>query len=206
MGFELPLIFDLAGVFLFALTGALAALRKGYDVVGLFTLALVTGLGGGILRDAAFLASGPPAAVREPRYLIAAGAAGLVGLLLGARIDRFRPAFELFDAVGLGVYAVVGAEKALQNQLGGTAAVLLGVVTAVGGGLLRDTLSREEPLIFRPGHFYTLAALAGSGAFVALGRIGVQGAWAGLAGIALAVALRVLSLRLGWKTGPLGKS
>jgi uncharacterized membrane protein YeiH len=206
LGFELPLVFDLAGVFLFALTGSLAAVRKGYDVVGLFTLALAAGLGGGLLRDAAFLASGPPAAVREPRYLIAAATAGLMGFLLGARIDRFRPAFELLDALGLGAYAVVGTQKALLQGLSATSAVLLGVVTAVGGGVLRDLLSREEPLIFRPGHFYTVAALAGSGLFAGLLRLGVLAPWAGLAAIALAVSLRVLSLRLDWRTGPVGRS
>lgn len=204
MGFELPLIFDLAGVFLFALTGAMAAVRKGYDVVGLFMLALATGLGGGVLRDL-LLAAGPPAAIVEPRYLGAALAAGALGYVLGARIDRLRAGFVLLDALGLGTYAVVGAQTALAKGMGWLAAVLLGVVTAVGGGLLRDTLSREEPLIFRPGHVYTLAAVAGSGAFVGLRHLGAAGSWSGLAAIALAVSLRMLSLRLGWKTGPVGR-
>ena len=205
MGFELPLAFDLAAVFVFALTGALAAIRKGYDIVGLFTLGLVTGLGGGILRDALFLASGPPAAIREPLYLGAALAAGLVGAVVGARIDRFRAAFEMLDAVGLGAYAVVGAQAGLRNGLSGPSSVLLGVVTAVGGGVLRDLLSREEPLIFRPGHFYTVAALAGSGLFVGLLQADVKAPAAGVAGAFLAVLLRMLSLRLDWRTGPVGR-
>lgn len=205
MGFELPLAFDLGAVFVFALTGALAAIRKGYDVVGLFTLALATGLGGGLLRDAVCLDAGPPAALREPRYLGAAAAAGVVGALLGARIDRLRAAFELLDAVGLGAYAVVGAQAGLRHGLGGPASVLVGVVTAVGGGVLRDLLSREEPLIFRPGHVYSVAALAGSALFVGLLQGGVEAPWAGLAGTALAVLLRVLSLRLDWRTGPVGR-
>jgi uncharacterized membrane protein YeiH len=205
MQFELPLAFDLAAVFVFALTGALAAIRKGYDIVGLFTLGLATGLGGGILRDAMFLAAGPPAAIREPRYLGAALAAGLVGAAFGARIDRFRAAFEILDAVGLGAYAVVGAQAGLRHGLSGPSSVLVGVVTAVGGGVLRDLLSREEPLIFRPGHIYTVAALAGSGLFVGLVSSDVKPSWAGLAGAAVAVLLRMLSLRLDWRTGPVGR-
>src|SRR5687768_6531299 len=112
MEFTLPLAFDLSGVFLFALTGAMVAIRKGFDVVGVFAIAGATGLGGGVLRDV-LLGATPPAALREPRFLIAAGAAAAVGWTFGARIDRFRPAFTLLDALGLGAYAVVGAQKAL---------------------------------------------------------------------------------------------
>lgn len=199
MGFELPLAFDLAGVFLFALTGAMAAIRKGFDVVGLLTIAGATGLGGGVLRDL-LLGIAPPAALREPRFLIAAVAAGLVGLLFGARIDRFRPAFTALDALGLGAYAAVGAQKALSAGLSGTSATLLGVVTAVGGGVLRDLLSGAAPLTFLPGHVYTLAALAAAGAYTLL----APGWVAAAAAVALAVALRLLSLRLDWRTGPVG--
>ena len=202
MVFTLPLAFDLAGVFLFALTGAMVAIRKGFDIVGVFAIAGATGLGGGVLRDV-LLGATPPAALREPRFLIAAGAAALVGRLFGARIDRFRPAFTLLDALGLGAYAVVGAQKALSAGLGGLAATLLGGVTAVGGGVLRDVLAREAPLTFLPGHVYTLAALAGSGAYVGLAAAGLPASAAAFAGIALAVCLRGLSLRLDWKTGPL---
>lgn len=200
MGFQLPLALDLAGVFLFALTGALAAIRKGFDVVGLFTIALATGLGGGVLRDL-LLGAAPPGALREPRFLISAGSAALLGWIFGARIDRFRPAFTLLDALGLGAYAAVGAQKALAAGLGAGAATLLGVVTAVGGGILRDLLSRDAPLTFLPGHVYTLAALASAGAYTLLAP-----AWiAAPTAVALAVALRLLSLRLDWRTGPAGR-
>ena len=202
MGFSLPLAFDLAGVFLFALTGAMAAIRRGFDVVGVFTIAGATGLGGGVLRDL-LLGAAPPAALREPRFLIAAAAAALVGWVFGARIDRFGPAFTLLDALGLGAYAAVGAQKALAAGLGGLAAALLGVVTAVGGGVLRDLLSASPPLTFLPGHVYTLAALAAAGAYVLLGAT-LGPSLAGLLAIALAVALRGLSLRLDWRTGARG--
>jgi uncharacterized membrane protein YeiH len=202
MGFTLPLALDLAGVFLFALTGAMVAIRKGFDVVGVFAIALATGLGGGVLRDV-LLGAAPPAALREPRFLIAVLAAALVGRIFGARIDRMRTAFVILDALGLGAYAVVGAQKALTFGLGGLAATLLGGVTAVGGGVLRDVLAREAPLTFLPGHVYTLAALAGSGAYVLLVGMGAPEAVAFFSAIALAVGLRGLSLRLDWKTGPL---
>jgi uncharacterized membrane protein YeiH len=198
MGFTLPLAFDLAGVFLFALTGAMTAIRRGFDVVGVFTVAGATGLGGGVLRDV-LLGTVPPASLREPRFLVAAGSAALVGWVFGARIDRFRPAFTLLDALGLGAYAAVGAQKALAAGLGGLAAALLGVVTAVGGGVLRDLLSREAPLTFLPGHVYTLAALAAAGAYVLLSG-SVAPSLAALVAVALAVALRGLSLRLDWRT------
>lgn len=202
MAFTLPLALDLAGVFLFALTGAMVAIRKGFDVVGLFAIALATGLGGGVLRDL-LLGAAPPAALREPRFLISALAAAAVGRVFGARIDRLRSAFLILDALGLGAYAVVGAQKALAFGLGGLAATLLGGVTAVGGGVLRDLLSREAPLTFLPGHVYTLAALAGSGAYVLLRELGAPAAAAFFTAIALAVCLRGLSLRLDWRTGPL---
>ena len=201
--FRLPLAFDLAATFLFAISGALAARRKGYDLVGVSGLALATGLGGALLRDGLFLEAGPSAVLRDGRYLAAVVAGVAVALLFARLLHRLGLLLGLADALGLGAYAVFGTEKALDSGLPLLPAALVGTVNAVGGGLLRDVLVREEPLMFRPGEFYALAALAGIATHLALLPTGLAPSLAGLAGVAVAFAVRLLSLRLGWRTGAL---
>lgn len=199
--FALPLAFDLAATGLFALSGALRAIRKGYDVAGLATLALVAGVGGGLLRDGIFLQHGPPAMVQDQRYLWAVGVGGAIGYWVGPALEeRIGGLFLLVDALGLGAYAVVGAEKSLAAGLLLPSAVLVGVVNAVGGGMLRDVLSGAEPEVFKPGGYYALAAFAGALLFATLATLGVTPVLAAGAGIAVTFALRVLSVRLGWTT------
>lgn len=201
--FHIHPAFDLAATAFLAVTGALAGRRKGYDLVGVTVLAMAVGIGGALLRDGIFLQQ-VPAVVKDGSYLLAVlGGAGAVALL-GRRVQRFRLVISVFDALGLGVYAVVGAQKALQSGLPPLSAVLVGVVNAVGGGLLRDVLTREEPFVFRPGELYALAALAGAAAFTGLTAwLGVAAGTAAPASVAVAVALRLASIRLGWRTGAL---
>ncbi len=202
--FQLPIAFDLAATLLFAITGAIAGLKKRYDLVGIMVLALVTGLGGALLRDGLFLQGGPPAVLDDARYLVAVLAGGAAGIAFGRRLHRLRLVFAMADALGLGMYAVVGAQKSLAAGLPLIAATVVGTVNAVGGSMLRDVLVREEPLLFKPGEFYALAALAGAVVFVALAAPGLAPApLAGLAAIAVAFATRILSLALGWRTGAL---
>ncbi len=196
---QLPLVFDLAATFVSAVSGALAAARRRYDAVGVFALAFVTGLGGALIRDGIFLGAGPPAAVRDSRYLAAVLLATLAGVgidRLGSRLNR---AFLLLDAVGLGAYAVVGADRALAAGLGHLGAILVGVTNAVGGGVLR----REEPLLFKPGQFYATAALVGAGVYVGLWEAGLHPPAAAGAGAAAGILLRLLALRFDWQTRPL---
>ncbi|WP_096700802.1 TRIC cation channel family protein [Magnetospirillum sp. 15-1] len=197
--FTLPLAFDLAATFLFAVTGAMTAMRKGYDFVGVFFLALVTGIGGGLLRDGVFLQQVP--AVLGSHYLLVVVVATVIGLLFGQSLNRLALVFLLVDALGLGLYTVFGTQKSLNAGLGWVPALLIGVVNAVGGGVMRDLMSREEPLIFRPGEFYAAAALAGGATFaiLALG-LGIAAQPAALAGIAVTVLVRVASVRFGWRT------
>src|SRR5215203_543622 len=115
--FYLPPLFDISAVFFFALTGALAAVRRGYDLVGLFTMAFVTGLGGALIRDGLFLQNGPPALTRDGRYVIAVVAGCVVGGLLGHVLERFRRGIAVLDAIGLGAYSVVGVSKSLAAGL-----------------------------------------------------------------------------------------
>jgi uncharacterized membrane protein YeiH len=199
----LPIGLDLAAVFLFALTGAWAAVKRDYDFVGVTALAFVVGVGGGLIRDGVFLQQGAPAAVQDVRYLWAVLAATVVGVLLhpvAGRLDRF---IAVVDAAGLGAYAVVGVQKSLAAGIPLAGAVLVGVVNAVGGGLIRDVLVREEPLFFKPGQFYALAALAGCIIFVSLLEFAqLRFEYAAWSAIAATFVFRMLAIEFNWRTGP----
>jgi uncharacterized membrane protein YeiH len=177
--------------------------RRNYDIVGVFFLALASGVGGGLIRDGLFLGHIPPVAITDSRYLVTVAIACAAGLVLGGRMRHFERWIGIVDALGLGAYAVVGAQKAIQAGLGVPAALLIGVVNAAGGGLLRDVLAREEPLIFKPGQFYALAALAGAVSFVGLAVFaGVDATAAAAIAIALTFLLRLLAIRFEWRTRP----
>src|SRR5918998_878703 len=136
------LALDLLGTFAFALNGALTALRVArLDIVGVVTLGMVTALGGGIIRDL-LIGAVPPATFSDWRYLAVATAGGLVAFAVGRQLERLTLPINLLDAAGLSLFAVTGASKALDFGLGAVQAVILGAVTAVGGGTLRDVLVR----------------------------------------------------------------
>lgn len=201
---ELPAWFHLGATFVFAVTGAIAAIRKHYDVVGVFALALVTGVGGALLRDGLFLQQGPPLVLTDWRYLPVIASACVAGHLFGQRLDRFNLVFSIADALGLAAYGIIGARMSLGAELSAPAAVLVGVVNATGGGALRDVLAREEPLMFKPGQFYVLAALAGTALFVGLRtQAGVGLEAAAFWGFLATFLLRLLSIFYDWRTSPL---
>lgn len=201
--FELPLYFDLGATLLYGLSGALLAARRGYDPVGLFVVALATGVGGGLLRDGLFLQQGPPVFVQDGRYLLVITLASALGYFFSAWLDRIRGLLFVVDALGLGIYAMVGAQKSLTLGLGVGAAIFIGTINAVGGGLVRDVLVREEPFLFKPGEYYALVAAAGAALFCALVvQLQWQAPRAALVAIAATFALRVVSHRLGWTTRP----
>jgi uncharacterized membrane protein YeiH len=195
----LPIEFDLAATFLMATTGVWAADRRNYDVVGAFTLAFVSGVGGGLLRDSIFL-SQPPAVMQDPRYLLAVLAAVAVGVLFHRFAQRFERLMAYVDAIALAVYAVVGADKALVAGIAPLAAILIGMTNAVGGGLLRDIFVREEPLLLKPGQFYVVAALGGCALFVVLSHYDLPVKQAAAAGIGTTLFLRLLAIRFNWMT------
>lgn len=202
--FQIPIAFDLGATVTFAVTGAMAARRRGYDIVGLFFLALASGLGGGLIRDGLFIQQGPPALMTDGRYLWAVLVGGAAGVFLGERLTRLARAIALIDAVGLGAYAVVGVQKSLAAGLAVPAAILVGVINAAGGGVLRDVLTREEPLVFKPGQFYVLIALAGAIVFVVLcQQTYLTTTAAALIAIALTFLLRTLTIVFNWKTNAL---
>lgn len=199
--FELPIYFDLGATFLYSLTGALMAIRRHYDIVGLFVLASVSGIGGGLIRDSVFIENGPPLAIKDPRYLYAVLAGCVVAFLFGHRMDRLQKVFLLADALGLGAYAVFGVSRSLNAGLAVLPAITVGVINASGGGLLRDVLVREEPLLFKPGQVYVLAALAGACLFVLLIKnFHVHVETAGLIAVGVTFVIRLLAIAFNWKT------
>jgi uncharacterized membrane protein YeiH len=195
---------DLVAMLLFSLSGVVAAMRRGYDAVGVFILAMVTGAGGGLIRDGLFLQQGPPALTQNWRLLPAVFGACIVGWILHGWIERWQKAIAVLDAVGLGIFSIVGLLKAIEIGLSVPASVLVGVVNAVGGGLLRDLFTGEEPLLFKPGQFYVVASVAGCALFVGLAsKSAMTPRLAERISIATIFGLRILAIIFNWRTTPL---
>ena len=187
---------DLLGTFVFGLSGGMLAVRRGLDVVGVLALAVAAALAGGMMRDV-LLGATPAAALGDGRYLLAAVAAGLVAFLGHPVLEKLGKPVLVFDALGLGLFAVTGCQKAMTFGLEPIASVLLGVLTAVGGGTVRDLLVAEVPRVLRE-EIYALAALVGAGIVVAGSHLGVADWAVTLAGVASAFLLRVVSVIYGW--------
>ena len=200
VSFLLPLQFDLCATFIGATTGAWAASRRGYDIVGVCVIAFVSSAGGGLLRDSIFLMQ-IPVVMQHAEYLWTILAGVVAGTLSHRYAERFTNLFDYTDALSLGVYGIYGANRALIAGLSPEGAILVGACNAVGGGLLRDILTREEPLLFKPRHLYTLTALAGITVFVVLSyRYGIDTHQAAWIGVFITVALRLAAIRFDWKT------
>ena len=193
--------FEFAAVFLFAVTGALRAIENRYDVVGVFMLALLSAIGGGLVRDGFFLTEGAPLVLQDERYIYVVGIATLVCLIVGEPLNRFRPVFLLVDALGLGIYAVVGTQRALSVGLHFAPAAFVGLASAIGGGVLRDVLTAKETLLFKPGEFYVLAAATGIAVFLLL-LIGAHMPAPEAAGwsIGTTFVMRLASVTFNWQT------
>ena len=202
--FQLPAFIDLGATFAFGLTGAVAAIKRGYDIVGVFFLALASGIGGGLIRDGVMINSaGTTPLLTDPRYIEVIVAATLAGVLCSSRMKHLHRGVAVIDALGLGAYAAFGTQKSLHAGLAVPAALLVGVINAVGGGLLRDLLTGEAPLVFKPGQFYVLTALAGAVTFVFLTlQLAVDPTPAALAAIALTFVFRMLTIVFNWRTTP----
>jgi uncharacterized membrane protein YeiH len=190
------LVLDLTGTFAFALNGALTALRVArLDIVGVITLGMFTALGGGMIRDI-LLDALPPATFDDWRYLTVAALGGLVAFWFGRLLDRAATPILVLDAAGLSLFAVSGALKGLDLGVGGAQAVILGAITAVGGGTLRDVLLREIPAVLTAG-LYAIPALVGACLVVGADRAGLDELPAAVAGAAVCFAIRMIGVRFG---------
>jgi uncharacterized membrane protein YeiH len=195
----LPYAIELTAVTFGALSGSLHATRKGLDPVGVFTIALLSAVGGGAIRDV-LLQNGVPVFLVSPAYLSLAALASVVGIVFARLVRAALPVMSVVDTLLIGVWVLLGAERALLIDLTFSAAVLLGVITAVGGGLVRDLLCSEVPAVIRPGQWYAAAAIVAALVFVLLVQRGVPLAIAQAATIVVAAGLRAASMRFGWRT------
>jgi uncharacterized membrane protein YeiH len=192
-----PYTLDLAGTFVFALSGAMAGIRRRLDVFGIFVVAFVAANAGGITRDV-LIGAVPPGAISDWRYLAVSLLAGAVTLWFPAAIARRRTPVLVFDAAGLALFAVNGAHKALTHGLNPGMAVLLGMLTGIGGGMARDILLAEVPTVLRA-DLYAVAALAGAAVVVIASRLGLPYAPAAIVGAGLCFGLRVAAMRFNWR-------
>jgi uncharacterized membrane protein YeiH len=191
-GFPVLLALDLLGTFAFALNGALTALRVArLDIVGVVTLGMITALGGGIIRDV--LLDVAPATFNDWRYLAVAAGGGLIAFVAGRHLDRLNTPITVLDAAGLSLFAVTGAGKALQLGLGPAQAVLLGALTGVGGGTLRDVMVRQVPSVLSSG-LYAIPALIGATATVVLTLLDVHGPVTAVGAALLCFGIRMIGV------------
>ena len=190
------LALDLTGTFAFALNGALTAIRVAkLDVVGVVTLGMITALGGGIIRDI-LLDSLPPATFSDWRYLAVAAVGSLVAFAFGRRLDRLMNPILVLDAAGLSLFAVSGAIKALDFEVGPAQAVILGAITAVGGGTVRDVMIGRVPVVLRS-ELYAIPALVGALVLVTAEGLGVNDVPAAVGAAALCFGIRMLGVHFG---------
>lgn len=197
--FLLPLYFDYFATFLYAISGALLGARKGYAILGIITVSIVSSTGGGLLRDGLLIQDGPPVILRTSYYLIAIAIAVLVVLTFGKYIQKFQHfhhILSLVDAIALGAYAVVGMNRAIIAGLSLPGVIIVGMINSVGGGILRDVLMRREPSMFQPGTLEESSAFIGCILFVILvGACHVNQYYASWIVIAVVFTIRILAIR-----------
>ncbi|MEL6893876.1 MAG: trimeric intracellular cation channel family protein [Actinomycetota bacterium] len=191
---------DLIGVFVFAVSGGLLAVRKGFELVGVLALSLVTALGGGVIRDVV-LGATPPTAFGDVWYLIVPLTAALIVFVGHATIERrLTTPVLVFDAAGLGVFSATGAVEASASDASAVGAVLIGVITATGGGIIRDVLANDQPQLFqRDSRLYAIPAALGATIVVVSWRNGIYSGGVAIAAAVGVTALRIAALRFGWR-------
>jgi uncharacterized membrane protein YeiH len=189
-------VLDLSGVAANAVLGGVKAREHRFDIVGFATLALVSGLGGGIIRDT-LLQHGPPLALVDPSYLITALAGAVVAYLIRIKGPVWEHSYRLVDALAIGCWAAAGAQRTLLVGLSWLTAILLGTVTAVAGGVVRDVLLRDVPEILSGRRLYATSAVAASVVLVSCDELG-EAALGAIGAIIVGGGLCLLSYHLGW--------
>jgi uncharacterized membrane protein YeiH len=188
---------DFVGTFVFAISGATVGVRNRLDLFGVLVLSFAAAVSGGIVRDV-LIGATPPAALATWHYLGVSCLAGVLTFFRYDDVEKLRNPVQMFDALGLALFAVTGASKALAFGLGPSSAILLGMLSGIGGGIVRDILVAQTPVVLRS-ELYAVAALAGAsvivfGRFLGLAEIPVLGA-----AVALCFGLRFMAIRYGWR-------
>ncbi|MET9659792.1 trimeric intracellular cation channel family protein [Streptomyces sp. NPDC006510] len=190
---------DIVGIFVFAISGALLAVRKNFDVFGIAVLAEVTALGGGLFRDIV-IGAVPPAAFTDLGYFTTPLLAAVLVFFMHPHVERIQVGVNVFDAAGLGLFCVTGTVKAYDYGLGLTASAALGLATAVGGGVLRDVLANEVPSLLRwDRDLYAVPAIVGATMIVLCIRFETLNAFTSGTAVITAFVLRLLSMRYHWR-------
>lgn len=198
----LPYI-DLLGTFVFAVSGATVGTRRELDLLGVLVLSFAASSAGGIARDL-LIGATPPAALSDWRYLAVASLAGVITFFFSSTVERLSNPVQLFDAAGLGLFAVSGTSTALAFGLTPTSAILLGMLSGIGGGMMRDVLVAQVPVVLRS-ELYAVAAMAGATVVVVGDALALPRGPVMAAGALLCFALRVMAIRYGWHL-PIAKS
>jgi uncharacterized membrane protein YeiH len=193
----LVLVLDLSGTFIFAISGATAGIKHNLDLFGVLVLSFAAGNSGGIARDV-LIGAVPPAAISDWRFIAVSMLAGLITFYWPPLVNRFRHPVLIFDAAGLGLFAVSGAGKALDYHAGPVAAILLGMLTGIGGGMMRDVLVTEIPFVLRA-ELYAVAALIGAAVAVGGEMLHLPSTPVAAVGALLCFVLRVIAIRLKWQ-------
>lgn len=194
---DLMHLLDWVGTFVFALSGGLLGIQKRFDLFGVLFLSFVVAVVGGMMRDV-LIGAVPPVAITDVRYFAIAMVGGLATFYWYPKVASFQRKILLFDAVGLGLFAVTGAQKAMDHGINPLMAAILGMLSGIGGGMTRDVLAGNVPFVLR-GDLYALAALAG-GAIVSTGMVmGVPPMYPMLLGAAVCIFLRLMAIYYGWR-------
>jgi uncharacterized membrane protein YeiH len=206
--FQVPILFDYVATFTWAVSGAVVAIRRRFDIVGVFVVSLLAAIGGGLLRDALFL-NRAPVFLLNPAYLsLIVGATVVTAVftrylrrLIGP--DTVQKIVDYIDALGTPAFAVFGMQLARDADLPLIAIVFVGVANGVAGGVLRDIVVREVPALMHPGQFVALTLLAATGLYLLLTmRMGLAPLHAGWITVGTYFIARVLTIRFNWRTGP----
>jgi uncharacterized membrane protein YeiH len=188
---------DLVGTCVFALSGATLAVRARMDLFGVVVLAIVTAVSGGIIRDL-LIGVVPPTAIADWRPVAVATVSGILCFVRPTLLHRFSHPVQLFDAAGLGVFGATGAGIALEHGLNPPMAAVLGMVSAIGGGIVRDLLATRVPVVLVT-DIYAVAALLGAATVVVASMVGLPSGLGTIAGASLCFFLRMMAIYRGWR-------
>lgn len=190
-------VLDWIGTFVFALSGGVLGVRKRFDLFGVLVLAFVVSVAGGVMRDL-LIGAVPPVAMTDLHYFVIAMAGGLITFYRFRNIASLEKPILVFDAVGLGLFAVIGAQKAIEHGINPVMAALLGMLTGIGGGMTRDVLAGEIPFVLRS-DLYAVAALAGATIVSAAYALGISPLYSMPVGALCCILLRMMAIYRGWR-------